>query len=162
MSEDIQRSSILDSEEWKRITAPAHVWTEQEKDDYVNMILRSYKMKERQNMSEHTPHIPIVSDEMIMPPALAKRPESEFSPMIREAMLRSWQNIRDFYEDRIDDGTLIRADELTTLLDSEIALAEENLVIAKANASMGAFKGEVIMETMLATYKAVRAKYGTP
>ena len=47
--------------------------------------------------------------------------------------------------------------DLIKWLDAEIAMAEENLEIANANSLMGAHKGLVAVQAMLATYKAVKA-----
>lgn len=59
------------------------------------------------------------------------------------------------------EDDIIRKDELLKWLDAEIAMAEENVEIANANASMGAgIKPTATMQamqTMLATYKAVKA-----
>jgi hypothetical protein len=54
-------------------------------------------------------------------------------------------------------GEYIMVDDLLAWLDAEIAMAEENLEIANANSLMGAHKGLVAVQAMLATYRAVKA-----
>lgn len=83
--------------------------------------------------------------------------ETKGLPCDERSWRHGWRSAGWHLDDLIKKGDLIRKDELVAWLDAEIALAEENVEIANANASMGAFKGKVVMDTMLATYKAVKA-----
>lgn len=70
-----------------------------------------------------------------------------------------WENeeVRDFYEGKIDDGTLILSDDLIAFLDAQIDQCKKN--IFNTRTISGETRPESLFDGALAVWEGVRLKY---